>query len=55
MHGTRITILRILKQENGEERYDSCAGVDDELPSVRIMKQRAGDRPTYDNENRYGE
>jgi hypothetical protein len=52
MHGARIPILCILQQENGEERYNGCAGVDDELPRVRILKHRAANGPPEDDSNR---
>ena len=35
-----ITVLRVLDQEHDKKRYDRRARVDDQLPSVRIMKIR---------------
>jgi hypothetical protein len=55
MDCTRIAVLRVLDEENGEKRYNGCPGVHNELPSVRIMKHRAGERPTNDDENRHDE
>lgn len=37
-----IAILRILNQENHQKRAERGRCVDDELPSIRVMKARSG-------------
>jgi hypothetical protein len=50
MNRFRIAVLRILDQEHHEECYNSGAGVNDQLPRIRVMKGGAG----YDPDNDYG-
>src|SRR5437868_6481184 len=50
--GAGIAVLRVLDQEHHEERDDSRAGVDDELPGIRVMEIRPGDKPQRDDEQR---
>ena len=42
LNGRAVAILRILDQEDHEEGYDGRTGVDDQLPGVGIVKNRAG-------------
>ena len=48
----RVLVLRALDQEHHQERDDRRAGVDDELPGVREMKDRTEDRPDDDDPER---
>ena len=50
MDGLRVAVLRILDQEHHQEGHDSCAGVDDKLPCVRIMKGRPEGCPDDDDQ-----
>jgi hypothetical protein len=45
LNGRAVAILRILDQEDHQERDDRRAGVDDQLPGVGIIENRAGDSP----------
>src|SRR6188472_2763188 len=45
MDSARIAVLTVLKQENSEKRYNGCAGIDEQLPGVGIMEERARHRP----------
>jgi hypothetical protein len=45
LHGFRVPILGVLNQENHEERYYGCPGVDDQLPGIGVVENRAGKRP----------
>src|SRR3954463_4107156 len=49
MHRLRIAVLGVLNQENHEEGNDGGAGVDDELPRVRITKGVSGCGPNHDD------
>ena len=40
MTGAGVAILRVLDQEHHEERDDGRAGINDELPRVRIVEVR---------------
>lgn len=40
-----VTVLRVLDQKDDQKRNDGCAGINNELPGVRKMKERAADRP----------
>ena len=40
-----VAVLRVLDQENHQERDDRGRRVDHELPCVAVMKERAGRRP----------
>jgi len=44
-----VAVLRVLNQKDHQEGDDRRARVDDELPSVRIVKHWAGDRPRHDD------
>ena len=50
--GAGVAVLRVLDQEDHEEGDDGGAGVDDELPSVRIVEVRARDKPQGDYQQR---
>ena len=41
----RVAILCVLNEKHHEKRNDGRAGVDDELPSVAVVKQGPSDRP----------
>ena len=43
-----ITVLSILDQEDLKERDDRGAGVDDQLPRVRVVEYRARQTPNDD-------
>jgi len=43
-----VSILAVLDEKDGKERYQRRSCIYDELPSVRIMKQRTCGSP-YDN------
>src|SRR5262245_42510519 len=53
--GDGVAVLRVLDQEHHEERDDRRAGVDDELPGVREMKDGARYRPHEDDQHRQRE
>src|SRR5262249_15090135 len=42
-----IAVLRVLNQEHHQKRDDRRARIDDELPSVRIAEDWAGQSPQY--------
>ena len=44
-----IAVLRVLDQEDHQERNDGRAGVDDELPRIGIMEGRTERGPDDDN------
>jgi hypothetical protein len=44
----RVAILRVLNQKHHQEGDDGRAGVDDKLPRIRKLKERAGDGPHED-------
>ena len=49
MHRFRIASLGVLNQEDHEESDDCGASVDDQLPGIREVKERAADDPNeYD-------
>lgn len=50
LHGFAVAVLGVLDQEHHQESDDGGAGVDDELPSIAEMENRAGDQPDEDNE-----
>lgn len=45
LDGCGVSILRILNEENHEERDNGGAGIDDELPGVRIVENGACNCP----------
>src|SRR6266496_2057811 len=48
-----VAVLRVLNQKDHQKGDDRRAGVDDQLPGVRIVKHWTGDRPRHDDS--YGE
>jgi hypothetical protein len=50
MNRLRVVVLRVLNQKDHQERDDSGAGVDDELPRVGEVKERARDAPRQDDD-----
>ena len=46
VHRERVLVLRPLDEEDHQERDDRGAGVDDELPGVRVAEERARRGPT---------
>ena len=48
----RVVVLRILNQKDHEECHDRRAGIDDELPGVAIVKDRATYAPRQDHRDR---
>ena len=47
-----ITVLRVLNQKDHEKRDNGGVGIDDELPSIGIVKEWAGESPNYDYPDR---
>lgn len=45
----RVAVLRVLNQEYHQESDDGGAGVNDQLPGIRVMKKVAGGGPDHDN------
>jgi hypothetical protein len=45
MSGSAIAVLRVLDKEDYQECKDRAAGVDCELPSLRVRKVRARQAP----------
>ena len=52
MDGVGVAVLGVLNEEHHQERNDRRAGVDDELPGVGEMEDRAADRPKADDAER---
>ena len=50
-----VAILRVLDDEDHEERHDRRGGVDDELPRVAEPEHGPADHPEEDDENGSGE
>jgi len=48
LDGSRVTVLRVLEEEDHQEGYDGRASVDDELPCVGVVEEGACDRPGDD-------
>jgi hypothetical protein len=55
LYRQRVLVLRALDQEHHEKRDDRRSGVDDELPGVGEMKERAAYEPHTDDEEREAE
>ena len=55
MNRARLLVLRALDEEHHEERDDRRARVDDELPRVRVVEDRAGHEPQENHAARGGE
>ena len=55
LHRARVLVLRVLDQEHHEERHDGRSRVDDELPGVGKVKERAGQEPHDDDPERDSE
>src|ERR1051325_6327489 len=49
MYGFGVAVLRVLYEEDHQEGDDGRARVDDELPSVAELEERAGDAPDDDD------
>jgi hypothetical protein len=45
-----IAVLGVLDQEDNKKRYDCRSRVDDQLPSIRVMKIGTRDQPDQDRE-----
>src|SRR6478609_1705332 len=45
LNGGAVAVLGILDQEHHQEGDDRRSRIDDELPCIRILKQRTRDRP----------
>ena len=50
-----IAVLRVLDKKHHQERDDRRARIDDQLPGVRILKNRPGRRPGNDEDACEGE
>ena len=48
LYGGRVAVLGVLEKEHHQEGDNGRAGIDDELPGVRVMKEGAGDGPCDD-------
>ncbi len=55
MNRFRVAVLRILDQEHHEESDNGGAGVNDQLPRIRVMKGGAGCAPDDDYGDRRAE
>ena len=44
-----VPVLRVLDQEDHQERDDGRSRVDDELPGIAESEERSGDDPDQDN------
>src|SRR5579859_5697847 len=55
MNGNTVLVLTLLNQKHHEERDDGGAGVNHQLPAVRIVEQRAGYYPRYNNSDSQAE
>jgi hypothetical protein len=51
VNGDSVPVLGVLDQEHHQERYDGRARVDDELPGIGEMKERARERPYDDDQD----
>src|SRR5947208_12061377 len=51
MHRFGVTILGVLNQKNHQKRNDGRSSIDDQLPRVGEMKDRAGEEPNNNNEH----
>src|SRR5436190_8158281 len=49
MYSARVAVLGILHEEDHQERDNSGACVDDQLPSIRIVKRRTRNGPSRNN------
>ena len=47
-----VVVLRVLNKKDHEEGYNRCAGIDDELPGVAVVKDRATYAPHQDHRDR---
>ena len=47
-----VVVLRVLNKKDHEESYDRRAGIDDELPGVAVVKDRATYAPHQDHRDR---
>jgi hypothetical protein len=52
LHGGGVSVLRVLDEKHHDESDDGGRCVDDELPCVAVLKNRARDEPNGDD--RYG-
>src|SRR5271170_7816957 len=52
--GAGVAVLRVLNEEDHQERNDGCACIDHQLPGVRKVKDRTGGGPDYDDHRRAG-
>src|SRR5947207_14992521 len=50
MNCSGIPVLRVLDQKNYEECNDRGPRIDDQLPSIRVVKVGAGNQPKQDYE-----
>src|SRR5437763_11980846 len=53
LNGRVLTVLRVLNQKDHQKSDDGCAGIDDELPSVRKMEDGTSRGPDADDEDRH--
>ena len=51
MNRLRVAVLSVLNQKNHQEGDNGGAGIDDQLPRVRIVESRSRHRPDDDDEN----
>src|SRR5215813_8755104 len=51
-HDPRFAVLGVLDQKHHQEGDNGRAGVDDELPSIRVAEVRAGEAPDNDGDDR---
>jgi hypothetical protein len=53
MDSACVPVLRVLDQKHHEKRHDRRAGINNELPGVRILEVRSGDHPNDNYQRRY--
>ena len=49
MEGLGIAVLGVLNEEHHQERNDRGAGVDNQLPRIRVMENGAGYAPDHNS------
>lgn len=51
LHGLAVAVLGVLNKEHHQEGDDGSAGINHQLPGVRVVERRAGERPNTDNKD----
>jgi hypothetical protein len=50
VNGPRVAVLGVLDQKHDQESDDGGAGIDDQLPGVRVVEVRPRNKPQCDDE-----